>query len=352
MLGVNVCYIIKSYRQTLKLNNIGVACMKKWMAIFVVIIGLLTLSACGNSVVETKAGNISKDDFYEELQKEAGSTAIQKLVYEKILSDKYTASDKEIEAEIDDQIEQLKQQYGMTSDEQLEQALAAQGQTMDDFRKNFKDDAKLQVLLFKAQTDGIKVTDKDLQKYFDDNKDTFVQVKASHILVKDKKTADAIEKKIKNGEDFAKLAKENSTDTGSKDNGGDLGWFGKGKMVEAFEKKAFSMNVGDVSEPVKSDYGYHIIKLTGKKDKLADVKDAVKKAYLQSKAKDTQTVMNKLFKENDIKVNLDDDQYKDLFKPVETSTSDSSSSSSSSDDSSSSDSSSDDSKDDSSSSDK
>ncbi|GGH88089.1 foldase protein PrsA [Pullulanibacillus pueri] len=312
--------------------------MKKWMTIVVVIIGILTLSACGNSsVVETKAGDISKDDFYKELQKEAGSASLQKLVYEKILSDKYKATDKEINDEIDNEIEQLKSQYQMTSDAQLEQALAAQGQTMDDFRKSFKDDAKLQVLLFKAQTDGIKVTDKDLQDYFNKNKDTFVQVKASHILVDSEKKANDIEKKIKNGEDFAKLAKDNSTDPGSKDNGGDLGWFGKGTMYQAFEDKAFSMKVGDISEPVKTDAGWHIIKLTGKKDKLSDVKAAVKKAYLTSKEKDAQTVLNKLLKDNDIKVNLKDDQYKGLFDPQETTTTPSTStddSSSQSDDSS------------------
>lgn len=92
-------------------------------------------------------------------------------------------------------------------------------------------------------------------------KDYPVQVKASHILVKEEDLANDILQKIKNGEDFAKLAKEYSTDPGSKDKGGDLGYFPRGVMVPEFEKAAFDLKVGEISEPVKSKFGYHIIKV-------------------------------------------------------------------------------------------
>jgi peptidyl-prolyl cis-trans isomerase C len=115
-------------------------------------------------------------------------------------------------------------------------------------------------------------------------------VRASHILLgvdasasadekqKAKTKAEDILKKVKAGEDFAKLAKDNSTCPSSAQ-GGDLGFFGKGQMVPAFEQAAFSLKTGDVSEVVETQFGYHIIKLTEKKEaetvKLDEVKDRI-----------------------------------------------------------------------------
>ncbi len=91
------------------------------------------------------------------------------------------------------------------------------------------------------------------------------QVWARHILVASKDVADEIVNRLNNGEDFAAIAKELSTDPGSKDNGGDLGWFGKGRMVPEFENAAFALqNTGDISEPINSTHGWHIIQLVGK----------------------------------------------------------------------------------------
>jgi foldase protein PrsA len=86
------------------------------------------------------------------------------------------------------------------------------------------------------------------------------KIKCSHILVEKQSQALAILDRLKKGEKFAELAKQLSLDTGSGKRGGDLGYFGRGKMVKPFEAAAFMLSVGQVSEPVKTEFGYHIIK--------------------------------------------------------------------------------------------
>jgi parvulin-like peptidyl-prolyl isomerase len=111
------------------------------------------------------------------------------------------------------------------------------------------------------------------------------QIWARHILVADEATALSIIERLKNGEDFADLARKLSTDTGSAANGGDLGWFGTGAMVPAFETAAFALEKsGDYTlTPVKSDFGYHIIQLIAKQDRplTAEQYDAAKNKAFQ-----------------------------------------------------------------------
>ena len=86
------------------------------------------------------------------------------------------------------------------------------------------------------------------------------KIKCSHILVQKQSEALAVLEKIKNGEKFGKLARELSIDSGSAKRDGNLGYFGRGKMVKEFENTAFSLQVDQISEPVKTQYGYHVIK--------------------------------------------------------------------------------------------
>jgi len=89
------------------------------------------------------------------------------------------------------------------------------------------------------------------------------KIKCSHILVQKQSEALAVLERIKNGEKFGKLAKELSIDSGSAKRDGNLGYFGRGKMVKEFENAAFNLQAGQISEPVKTQYGYHIIKRIG-----------------------------------------------------------------------------------------
>ncbi|HQM55136.1 MAG TPA: peptidylprolyl isomerase, partial [Anaerolineaceae bacterium] len=87
---------------------------------------------------------------------------------------------------------------------------------------------------------------------------------ARHILVASEEEANAVIERLKKGEDFGTLAAELSTDTSSGVNGGDLGWFSRGQMVEPFETAAYALKIGEISQPVKSDFGFHVIQLLGK----------------------------------------------------------------------------------------
>lgn len=111
-----------------------------------------------------------------------------------------------------------------------------------------------------------KLTDAEMKKYYNKNKADFKEVRASHILVKTEEEAKEIKKKLDQGEDFAALAKEKSTDPGSAPRGGDLGFFTRDRMVKAFSDAAFSLKVNEVSNPVQSPFGFHIIKVVEAKD--------------------------------------------------------------------------------------
>jgi len=138
--------------------------------------------------------------------------------------------------------------------------------------------------------------------------------------VKDEKTAKEIKEKLNSGEDFAALAKQYSEDPGSKEKGGELSEFGPGMMVKEFEDAAYKLEVGQLSEPVKSSFGYHIIKLTDKKElkPYEEEKENIRKELEQQRIQDPQfhqQVTRDLLKNADIKVS--DKDLKDTFKELE-----------------------------------
>ena len=151
---------------------------------------------------------------------------------------------------------------------------------------------------------NLKISDEEMKKYYEEHKVDYYkdEVKASHILISTvddngkelseakkkeaKKKAEEVLKKAKSGEEFSELAKEYSDDPGSAANGGDLGYFTKGQMVQPFEEAAFSLKSGEISGLVESEYGYHIIKVYDKIDKqltFDEVKDEIKKTLTEDK---------------------------------------------------------------------
>ncbi len=259
-----------------------------------VIIGFLILSivvvfaagcGTGNSnqdvVASVNGENITKNELYELMVKQNGKQALDSLISQKVIEleakkQKITVSDEDIQKEMETYYET----YG--GEEAFVQTLQMSGYSLEDVKKELALNIKINKLL----EPRIKITEEELKTYFEANKEQFAQqkqVKASHILVETEEKANEIKKKLAEGQDFAQLAKENSTDTQNKDKGGDLGFFGSGDMVKEFEETAFALKVGEISAPVKTEFGYHIIKVT-------EIKEAQEANYEQNKSKIKETL--------------------------------------------------------------
>jgi peptidyl-prolyl cis-trans isomerase C len=143
---------------------------------------------------------------------------------------------------------------------------------------------KLAMEMLLVQEGKAAVTDAAMKKVYDEavkQQGNEQEVRARHILVPSEAEAKAILVEIKKGTDFAEMAKQKSKDPGAAAEGGDLGYFTKDQMVPEFAEQAFKMNKGDVSDPVKSQFGWHIIKVEDKRSKPAPAFETVKEQVEQ-----------------------------------------------------------------------
>jgi tetratricopeptide (TPR) repeat protein len=141
-------------------------------------------------------------------------------------------------------------QNKIPSNKAFEEVLKRNGLSLDKFRDMIKDEMLVQKVVSKIR-EAVTVTPEDMR-----------EIRVSHILVSLEAVARDLAQKLKKGDNFATLAKEYSLDRGSAAKGGDVGFFTTGMMVEPFEKAAFKLKVGDISDIVKTPFGYHLITLT------------------------------------------------------------------------------------------
>lgn len=238
----------------------------KYIAVVIGVLVIATAAYFGlartdNSEVVARVGGevITKDELYDIMVQQTGQEALDNLVVKKIIE--LEASDQNLEIseeEIDKEVQELAENYG--GQDAMIEALAMYNVDLDQVREDVAVNIKLEKLL----NPRIKITDEEVQAYFAANQEAYAveeQIKVSHILVGSKEEAQKITALLTEGEEFADLAKELSTDTASKDQGGDLGMVGRGEMVEEFEQAAFALQPGQISDPVESEYGFHIIKV-------------------------------------------------------------------------------------------
>jgi foldase protein PrsA len=161
--------------------------------------------------------------------------------------------------------------------------LAQQGISYSDLVDQLALSLKLNKML-QLDLPELRVNESEIEAFFAANKDSLStpeQVSASHILVNSSEEADKIEALLKDGADFSELAKNYSLDKASAVYGGSLGYFSKGMMIKEFEDAAFALKIGEISEPVQTKYGYHIIMLTGKKAAKEAMLDDDTKALIE-----------------------------------------------------------------------
>ena len=175
----------------------------------------------------------------------------------------------------------------------------------------------VEAFLKKKVEEAANVSDAELQEFYKKNQEKFKtgeQIKASHILVKTEPEAKEIQKQLKGGTSFEELAKKHSID-GAAAKGGDLGWFGKGSMLPDFEKVAFGLKEGETSGIVPTKFGFHLIKLTGKRAagprSFEEVKDQIKAAIVPEKQQETFKKLKDDLKK-DAKIAVKDDAIKGL----------------------------------------
>lgn len=311
---------------------------------------LLLVTSCGKvpklengkeAVVTSESGDISVDELYEEIKNTYALTTLVNMIDSKLLEKDYPTND-EVKEYVDSQLDELEYTYknsyyvsyypnfkafaiayfGVSDMDAVEDLIALQYK-----RQAYTEDYAKSI-----------VTDKEIEDYY--NNKTIGNIRASHILIKADYTSSATEdeknkayeealkkaneviSKLNNGEDFATLAKEYSQD-GSKEDGGDLGWFNRGEMVTEFEEASIKLEKGKyTTEPVKTKYGYHVILKTDQeeKPKLKDIKEDIIETLSEEKIANDQNLQNKALLELRKDIEIHDDklkkQYKDYIESI------------------------------------
>lgn len=259
---------------------------KQLLAVTAVALGL-TLTACGGSrgtsTFATVNGEVITQQQYD----------MQLDMYKSMLATRYnlptTVETSLIQKAVmlqdlkANKVEITQEMYNKTYDDSVKSRGGVEAYKMMLQSSGITDEQMRESLKFQTIFDAHKEmymkahmpSDAEIKDYFEKNKELLVSVTASHILVKTEAEAKAVRARLDKGEDFAAIAKEVSTDKSSAVNGGSLGEASPTKYVQPFRDALASMKAGDISAPVKSEFGYHIIRLEDKKDSMESLKDAI-----------------------------------------------------------------------------
>lgn len=243
-----------------------------------------------------------KSEQGKEAIKEQKKQILDELITEKVLLQKgkelkVIPKDEELNKEVDKKFNEIKAVYN-NDEKKFEETLKSTGFTKETLKEYLKSQIIIEKVINEATKD-VKVEDKDVKKYYNENQSMFTEkpntMNVSHILVKTEDEAKKVKKRLDSKEDFAKVAKEVSQDPGSKDKGGLLGDinYNDANFDPTFMKAAIALKQGAVSNPVHSQWGYHIIKINSKKEypvkKFDAVKEDIKKELKMEKQKEAYT---------------------------------------------------------------
>jgi peptidyl-prolyl cis-trans isomerase C len=286
--------------------------MKKFL-VLILGLGLVLVAGCdkfekpsAKYIAKVNKSVISEDDFLKEISlipewarksfsgKEGKDRFLQELINKELISQ--------------DAINR-----GLQNDRDL-------AEKIEEFRKM----SLLTIVLKKEVEEKAEVTESEIKEFYDSNPEKFMtgeEVRARHILVDTEEKANDILNSIIKGESFPELAKTFSMDKGSAQNGGDLGFFSRGRMIPEFEETAFSLKKGEVSKPVKTTYGYHLIETTDKREgsqiQFEEAKENIKNQLVKEKQKALfESYIETLKKKSEIKT--DEERLTNMKIPWET----------------------------------
>lgn len=209
---------------------------------------------------------------------------LDKLIVEELISQ--NAKEKDIsvsEKEIEDKLKEIEASLG--GEEKYKEFLT-NNEISEEY---FKENTRKEILMGKYYENYLEnsgINEEDVEKFFEENKRDLIVLRAKHILVNNEDDAKNILERLKSGEEFEEVALLESLDSGSAAQGGDLGYFTRGTMIKEFEDAAFGLNVGEISDLVKTDVGYHIIKLEDKKETLKDLEEQISMILKQQNYED------------------------------------------------------------------
>lgn len=256
------------------------------IALIVVLVTPLFGGSKDEAVATINGVKITKSDLYDKMLQNIGKDTLQGLIQKELVNQEATKQNVTIDqAEIDEQLNPYIESMG--SKEAVLEALATYGMTMDDLTDDIQMGLKLNKLLEKQ----ITITDEQIKQTFEQYQESFntpEQVRTSVILVATEEEANDIINQLKEGADFAEVAKSKSLDTLTKDNGGDTDFFARGEKEEAIEYAAFNLQKDEISEAIQTTQGYQVIKLTDRKEAevatLEGSKEEIRKGLISQQA--------------------------------------------------------------------
>lgn len=293
--------------------------MKKELIAVIGASGLLFLAGCNDNeeqssdntetAVQVNDTEITEEEFTDELKNTYGSQVLNDMVQSALINEQ--AEEMDItEERLDEELADFKEQVGVQEDEELltlmESQLGVQIESIDDFKEDY---LKPQVVVYDLAEADVDVSEEDKEAYFEENQEDLESANARHILVEDEETAEEAVTRLDDGESFEDVAADMSTDPGSAEQGGDLGFFNRGQMVPEFDEAVFSMEEGEVSEPIESEFGFHIIELIEVRDTYEELEGDVEEALRQEQRLDETEVMQNLMEDADI--NVEEPSYED-----------------------------------------
>lgn len=282
----------------------------KFAMVAVLAAGMVATAGCAASkpVITVNGTAISKSDFDNKLEGNVrNSEQVLQQMVDKVLINQYAAANNVTASDADINAALAKIEANFPPG-QFDVVLKQQGLTMDDA----KDIVREQVLLKNAVDKTINVTPAQIDAYLKTNNLTMnspSQVRVRHILVKTQAEAISIEKQLKSGANFATLANKYSVDPSTKGKGGELPTFGPGQMVLPFQTAAFKLKVGEISPPVQSPFGWHVIQM---EQIIPNTKDTIVSLV---KAQQEPTATTNLITQlrTQAKIDYNDPRFVDLF---------------------------------------